>query len=339
MYAFLSSPDRSNYIGKLACVVVFTFFCYSGKCQNVGIGTTTPTKARLEITGAVGGATVGIFGGANSGISLQQNWPTIGFNSYFNNGHRNMSNGYSAIQFFDPNTGYMAWEIHGNGQADAFTPSKKLAMVMTNNGNVGVGVFPTSPLSFPNQFGNKISLWNVGPNNDYGFGIASGTMRIYAESNIDLGVGNANSFTRAFNFSTPDGSIYSKQISGLNIVPLGIVSFRVKQGSGCNIDVANTTFVNIAGNVIISQTSGVPICGSAYDNLKMESDLNFNPNVVAPYTKIIAIGSPQANTGFPNLLRSIRGIVKGKTSYYITGSWDADDYADMDGTIMFYGMK
>ena len=51
--------------------------------QNVGIGISTPTKGRFEVQGVAGtGATVAAFGTESTGLSLQRNWPTIGFNQY-----------------------------------------------------------------------------------------------------------------------------------------------------------------------------------------------------------------------------------------------------------------
>ena len=50
--------------------------------SNVGIGTTTPTRAKLEVfgTGGIFSFTSAIFGSDGAGISLQRNRPAIGFN-------------------------------------------------------------------------------------------------------------------------------------------------------------------------------------------------------------------------------------------------------------------
>ena len=53
--------------------------------QNTGIGTSTPTKGKLEVVGVAGaGATSAAFGTDGTGISFQRDWPTIGFNQYRN---------------------------------------------------------------------------------------------------------------------------------------------------------------------------------------------------------------------------------------------------------------
>ena len=50
---------------------------YNNNSGNVGIGTTTPTRAKLEVNGVgFGGATSAIFGGDGTGISIQRNWTT-----------------------------------------------------------------------------------------------------------------------------------------------------------------------------------------------------------------------------------------------------------------------
>lgn len=63
---------------------------------RVGIGMSNPTRAALEQQGSVS-ATAAIFGGDGTGISLQKNWPAIGFNSYLDGaGHKSINQGYGA---------------------------------------------------------------------------------------------------------------------------------------------------------------------------------------------------------------------------------------------------
>lgn len=112
--------------------------------QNVGIGISTPIRAKFEVHGAAGsGATSGIFGGESTGISLQRNWPTIGFNQYRDivtpgSQGKYMANGFAAIQYFDPTTGAMAFDMFPNGNADAFTPIAKRGITILSSGNVGI---------------------------------------------------------------------------------------------------------------------------------------------------------------------------------------------------------
>ena len=63
---------------------------------KVGIGMNNPTRAMLEQYGSVS-ATTAIFGGDGAGLSLQKNWPAIGFNSYLDGaGHKAIAPGYGA---------------------------------------------------------------------------------------------------------------------------------------------------------------------------------------------------------------------------------------------------
>ncbi|MBK8140036.1 MAG: hypothetical protein IPK57_02855 [Chitinophagaceae bacterium] len=110
--------------------------------QNVGIGIANPVRAKLEVNGTSGiGSTSAIFGGDGTGISFQRNWPTIGFNQYRDNTAGNgkyMSNGFAAIQLFDPTTGYMYFDMFSNGSANTLTNSGTRALSISNTGNIGI---------------------------------------------------------------------------------------------------------------------------------------------------------------------------------------------------------
>jgi hypothetical protein len=54
-----------------------------------------PQRAMFEQNGVVGN-TAAIFGGDGSGVSLQRNWPAVGFNQYYDGStHRSIGQGYS----------------------------------------------------------------------------------------------------------------------------------------------------------------------------------------------------------------------------------------------------
>lgn len=119
---------------------LFTFsYLFS---QNVGIGTSNPTRAKLELYGSVQ-STSAIFGGESSGISLQSNWPGIGFNQYHNNGHRYLTDGWGAVMYLDPNIGSIAVDISTFGLANATTFPRRI-LTIGNNGNIGIGIGPTN---------------------------------------------------------------------------------------------------------------------------------------------------------------------------------------------------
>lgn len=122
-------------IAVITCLLAHTKILTA---QNVGIGTNSPWRAKLEVHGSVG-ATAAIFGGDTTGISLQSNWPTVGFNQYYNSGHRYMARGFAAQQFLDPNLGYIAFDIFQPGNANALASTSRRPLSMNHFGSVFLG--------------------------------------------------------------------------------------------------------------------------------------------------------------------------------------------------------
>ncbi len=133
---------------SMLCLFVYTSFS-----QNVGIGTTTPTRGKLEVYGAVG-TTSAIFGGESTGISLQRNWPGIGFNQYNDGTSKFMSNGYASIQYINPGTGEMAIDMLGNGTANTSTTVSFRAITIGSNGNIGIRTSPANASLYVVKAGN-----------------------------------------------------------------------------------------------------------------------------------------------------------------------------------------
>ncbi|AXE19627.1 hypothetical protein DR864_18735 [Runella rosea] len=110
---------------------------------NVGVGISVPTRGKFEVFGALGnGPTSAVFGSDGTGVSLQRNWPTIGFNQYRDgsNVQRRIGEGYAATQFFDPNTGAMFINTFGTGVANSTSSFSVPTGIFTllSNGNIGV---------------------------------------------------------------------------------------------------------------------------------------------------------------------------------------------------------
>jgi hypothetical protein len=77
--------------------------------------------------------------------------------------------------------------------------------VLIPNGRVAIGASGaeiTSPLSFKNILGKKISLYSGGANNEFGFGIQTGELQLYTagQDMIGFGYGSSNNFTRTMAF-------------------------------------------------------------------------------------------------------------------------------------------
>ena len=121
--------------------------------QNVGIGTSAPTRAKLELHGSIL-STSSIFGGESTGMSLQSNWPGIGFNEYAGNGFRYIANGYGAVQYLNPTNGYMTFAMLPNGIKDAVAGTFNTAMIISNTGNIGIRANPINATLFVTKAGN-----------------------------------------------------------------------------------------------------------------------------------------------------------------------------------------
>lgn len=86
--------------------------------QNIGIGVSNPQKGKLEIAGALGGhTTVLTIGSDGAGISLQRNWPTIGFNQYRDatNTQRFIGAGHAGSIFLSSDDGSIVFTQFGQG--------------------------------------------------------------------------------------------------------------------------------------------------------------------------------------------------------------------------------
>ena len=121
----------------------FTAAFMQGRSQNMGIGTTNPTRGKLEVQGTGMGDTVAIFGGDGQGISIQRSNPCIGFNQYFDViGSRYIATGYAAAQSLNTVTGDMHFDLYGSGTANNLVSSITRAITISKTGNVGIGVTP-----------------------------------------------------------------------------------------------------------------------------------------------------------------------------------------------------
>ncbi len=114
--------------------------------QNVGIGTTAPTKAKLEIVGAAGtGTTIAAFGTDGAGLSIQKDalGPVIGFNHYrditiANSQGKYFANGYAGILAQEVANGKIKFDMYDAGVKDGFTSVGRRVFTIFNNGNVGL---------------------------------------------------------------------------------------------------------------------------------------------------------------------------------------------------------
>ncbi len=138
---------KKNFLLSLGSILLSSF-CFA---QNVGIGTNSPTHAKLEVDGAVGNV-VGLFGNSTfAGLSLNYGYPELGFNYYFNGGNKAMAAGYASVIGMDPINGNLIFGNFNNNQAPG--PFSDIAgyterMTLKQNGRIGIGTInPNAQLS------------------------------------------------------------------------------------------------------------------------------------------------------------------------------------------------
>ena len=192
---------------------------YNNNAGFVGIGTTTPSRkldvvgtgrftgSRLLATGIVGGPLTN--GGA---LSL-----------------RNDADNYV---------------INMDGkkiQAEVFFQSQPRSVptsLLLNpyGGNVGIGdTTATSPLSFSNDVGNKISIYNSG-STDYGIGLQAGLLQIYTagQDAIGFGHGSSSNFNQTMTYYPGTAQL------GVNCLPQSGYNLAVKGSIRANEVVVET---------------------------------------------------------------------------------------------------
>lgn len=166
--------------------------------QNVGIGANNPTKGKLVVRGT-SGAVSAIFGDTTSGVAIENNYPGIAFNSFFNGFRQPIVNGFGGLTGMDPASGnFHIYTSATAGTAGNYLPIS-LRMLINKDGNVGLqgNSDPKAPLAFANSIGNKISLWGSDESVQYGLGIQGSLMQLYsasAGSDIAFGYGSSTNF-------------------------------------------------------------------------------------------------------------------------------------------------
>lgn len=119
---------------------------YNANTGNVGIGI-LPTKAKLEVS--TPNTTQAVFGSGGYGISLQKDYPTIGFNQYRDdaNVQRYLGTGYAFGHYLDPVAGRLIWSSINSGTAGQATIGETTRMTLTHGGFLGIGTLtPTANL-------------------------------------------------------------------------------------------------------------------------------------------------------------------------------------------------
>ncbi len=260
-------------------------FCLDCTAQNVGIGTTVATRAKLELHGAVD-ATTAIFGGESSGVSFQRAWPGMGFNMYYDGGNRALSTGFGAKHYFDPSSGNYYLDMLPSTIAGQVMGSPRRALSIASSGFCAVGgtTVPNSELQLPNVLGHrKLTLWES-VNNDYqyyGFGILSGQL-IY---NVP-GPSQAHKFYAGVDAS--NASVLMT-IGGNKIVTIGDGTVNNSK-LGVNLLGNPVTTVHLNGALAFSRASYIVNSGNTFVDVGNNSYVHINCNQSGTPTITISNG-------------------------------------------------
>jgi len=221
--------------------------------QNVGIGLTNPTRAKLEVNGTVG-YTTAIFGGETTGIGILQNNPGIGFNDYFSSAtHKYIANGYSGAIWFDAVNGGMFFDVNGYGTANTAPTTGINSMVISNAGNVGIRTYQTL----------DASLFVVKAGNASGSAVFSGTNYasfFHNSVNEDTYIRGGKNSSTVFINDIPNGNIQLGNGStkvGINTLPYAPLTALEINGA-ISLRAGVTTVLN-GGTVTVDDRSYISI--------------------------------------------------------------------------------
>jgi hypothetical protein len=235
---------------------------------NVGIGTITPTLAKLHVHGMVGNMVAMFRGSATSqGISFADDWPGIYFNSYWNDGLKSMSdNGYSSFINSEQSNG----DISFNLSNVANTAANSLIIVpermrITSSGNLGIATSnPTEKLEVNGNI--KAQSYKLStPKTSY-YSVPPTAFRAMSGSNVTIVDFTGISFNAV---PTPTGGI----VAPVNL-PQGatVTSFTLYfYDNAAGTDIKGNLLLHIHGTssgVVMASVSsaGTPLEGNGVDN-------------------------------------------------------------------------
>jgi hypothetical protein len=306
--------------------------------QNIGIGTNNPTRAKFEVHGVAGnGYTSAIFGGESTGISLQRNWPSIGFNQYHTtSGSKYMANGAAAVQYLDPVNGGLYFDLYTPGTTNAAATPKR-ALSIFGSGRVLLGTnFTNSNFTVSRNAGDEStacflgsshhSVFNFGQKEDtYIRGGGSGST-VFINDNVAYGevaIGSGNSFV-GINTSNPGRTldIIQSANTGLSITEtynLNKWEFRVGTDAGLRLFGNNQVmgmFVNPGGQYYTysdrRRKKNITPLPSLLDKLMQLQPVNYELNDDSSGNKTIGFIAQDVKPLFPELVQVTADSVNGK---------------------------
>jgi hypothetical protein len=234
---------------------------------NVGIGTTTPTRGKLETFGTVG-STSAVFGSSTTGLSLMAVSPTIGFNTYVDGaGSKSVGAGFGGYITLDAApgaSGAMRFAVSSQsspGPDQSLTPTE--AMRITADQNVGIGTAaPQANLHVLNNTFSADALRLEFAHGVYGIRFVRANTMI---GNITKNDGQPLTFDSPAAASTLAGFRFTSNVevlgnikatgAGAAIVADGNVNATVDLNAGHNLSVTNDA--TIGRNLSVTDTATI----------------------------------------------------------------------------------
>ena len=155
MFYYLPDEGRLTYYTSTASGVAGGPVGFSGLLTikadgNVGIGTTAPTEAKLQVHEPAGNTQFIAAAGSNlPGFStfVPVSSPSIGFNVRYQTGYKFMGAGYGGFWQFAPNLGKLSYFYSSTKGAADGTVSSVFALAIDSSGQFGIGTsIPKAPL-------------------------------------------------------------------------------------------------------------------------------------------------------------------------------------------------
>ncbi|TAD83026.1 MAG: hypothetical protein EAY75_15485 [Bacteroidetes bacterium] len=138
--------------------------------QNVGIGTTTPTRAGLVVTQKAG-ETFALFGSDGNSTSITGSFlnnnayasPTIGFNLYHNNGDKRLQFAHAGKILYDQIEGDFHFLSSEAGAPNVSITEYKKPLTIYNSGNVLIGATgaKSAGLMVTQKFGETLAIFGT----------------------------------------------------------------------------------------------------------------------------------------------------------------------------------
>jgi hypothetical protein len=207
---------------------------------NLGIGTST--EMGLITTRGTIGAVAALFGDNTTGIAIENSYPGIGINTYYNGGRKFIAAGYGGLLGMDPVLGnFYLYTSAAAGTLNG-AATMNLRMMIAKTGSVGIegNSNPLAPLSFASTVGNKIALWGDADAAHYGVGIQGALLQVYtsgANADIAMGYGTSAAFTEKYRFGN----------NGYLNIKNGRIRFTGQYDAG---NPQGIEFTNLAGNAL-----------------------------------------------------------------------------------------